>query len=268
MLMAPLGYALYLSLFRDKLVGGRSFVGLQNYGAVLTDEQFRGGVVRVVAFFFLQVPLMMFLAVLFALVLDTGLLHLARSIRLSIFLPFAIPSVVAALMWGFLYGPDYGPLAQMAEALGGEAPPLLTGNWILLALANIVTWQFVGYNMIILVAALRAVPVELYEAARIDGAGEVAIAWRIKIPLVRNALLVILIFSVIGTMQLFTEPKILQALAPSAIGKDFTPNMYAYALSFAGRQVTYAAAVSFILGAVTIVMAVLLMLGTRSREKI
>lgn len=168
--LAPLGYAAYLSLFQERLVGGTAFVGLDNYVRALEDPQLIHGVGRVALFFVIQVPVMLLLALAFALALDSGLLRLSRVIRLGIFVPYAVPSVVAALMWGYLYGPDFGPFAQLSRELGLPAPDFLSDGWMIGSLANIVTWEFVGYNMIILYAALRTVPTELYEAAAMDGA--------------------------------------------------------------------------------------------------
>ncbi|ELS50836.1 hypothetical protein STVIR_8190 [Streptomyces viridochromogenes Tue57] len=87
MFLTPLGYAAYLSLFQERLIGGTTFVGLDNYVTALKDPLLREGVVRVAAFFVIQVPLMLLLALLFALALDSGLLRLARVIRLGIFIP-------------------------------------------------------------------------------------------------------------------------------------------------------------------------------------
>jgi multiple sugar transport system permease protein len=220
-------YSGYLSFFREQLIGGTAFVGLKNYADALQDSAFLSGVLRMVQFFLLQVPIMLGLAVLFALVLDSGRLRMQRFVRLAIFVPYAVPSVIAALMWGYLYGADFGPFAQVAEALGGSAPPFLTNRWALASIANIVTWGFVGYNMIILYAALRSIPTEQYEAARIDGAGEMRIAWSIKLPAIRPALVLTLIFSVIGSFQLFNEAHLLSSLAPNVIGRSYTPNIYA-----------------------------------------
>ena len=169
-------------------------------------------------FFLIQVPVMLVLALLFALALDSGLLRLrAACSGWASSCPYAVPSVVATLMWGYLYGPDFGPFAQLArEARHLPAPHFLSDGWMLGCLANIVTWEFTGYNMIILYAALRAIPHELYEAAAVDGAGAWRIAWSIKIPALRPALLLCLIFSVIGSFQLFNEPNLLQRLAPTS----------------------------------------------------
>ena len=213
--LLPLGYAGYLSLFKDQLVGGTVFAGLDNYARALGDERLADGVLRVGLFFLIQVPVMLLISLVAALAIDSGLLRMARVFRLGIFLPYAVPSVVAALMWGYLYGPDFGPLAQLGERLGFSAPSLLTNTLMLPSLGNIVTWEFAGYNMIILYAALRTIPADRFEAAAVDGAGPWRIAWHIKIPAMRPALMLCLLFSVIGSFQLFAEPNLIQRLAPT-----------------------------------------------------
>ena len=267
-LVVPLLYAFYISLFRRQLIGGTTFVGLENYVTAVTDERLIGGVWRVAKFFLIQVPIMLGLALFAALAIDSGVLRLSRMFRLGIFLPYAVPAVVAALMWGYLYGPNFGPFAQLAQGMGLPDPPFLSEGWMLGSVANIVTWEFTGYNMILLYAALRAIPTELYEAAAVDGAGQWRIAWSVKIPAIRGALLLGLIFSVIGAFQLFAEPNLLQRLAPSVIDNAWTPNLYAYNLSFTGQQINYAAAVSFMLGAVIVVASyvVLFVVNRRSRS--
>jgi multiple sugar transport system permease protein len=262
--LAPLAYAGYLSLFQTKLVGGTSFVGLANYVTAVKDPLLHRGILRVATFFVIQVPVMLLLALLFALALDSGLVRLARLVRLGIFVPYAVPSVVAALMWGYLYGPDYGPFAQLSRKLHVAAPHFLGGGWMLGSLANIVTWEFVGYNMIILYAALRTIPTELYEAAAVDGAGAWRIAWSVKLPALRPALLLTLVFSVIGSFQLFNEPNLIQRLAPAVIDSAYTANLYAYTLAFTSQQVSYAAAVSFLLGLVTVVVSYAVLLSAAS----
>jgi len=264
--LAPLGYAAYLSLFQERLIGGTAFVGLDNYTQALTDPQFLHGVGRVALFFVIQVPLMLLLALLFALALDSGLLRLARVIRLGIFVPYAVPSVVASLMWGYLYGPDFGPFAQIARKVSLPVPDFLSDGWMLGSLANIVTWEFVGYNMIILYAALRTIPQELYEAAAMDGAGAWRIAWSVKLPALRPALLLTLLFSVIGSFQLFNEPKLLMSIAPDVISSSYTANLYAYSLAFTGQQVNYAATVSFLLGLVIVIASYAVLLTANRRR--
>jgi multiple sugar transport system permease protein len=267
MLVVPLGYAAYLSLFREQLIGGTVFAGLDNYTRALGDDRLVEGILRVARFFAIQVPIMLALSLAAALAVDSGLLRFAKTFRLAVFVPYAVPAVVATLMWGYLYGPDYGPFAQLARKLGTSAPGFLTDGNMLSSMANIVTWEFTGYNMIILYAALRAIPHDLYEAAAVDGAGAWRTAWSIKLPALRPALLLCLIFSVIGSFQLFTEPQLLQRLAPSVIDAAYTPNLYAYTLAFTDQEVNYAAAVSFLLGLVIVIASYTVLLATNRRSR-
>lgn len=266
MVIAPLAYAGFLSLFQTRLIGGEQFVGLANFGKALTDPVFLTGVGRVTVFLLIQVPVMLGLALFFALAIDSGRMRGSRFARIAIFVPFAVPGVVAALMWGYLYGDDFGPIAQTLRAVGLPSPDLLSNELILFSMMNIVTWSFVGYNMIIMYAALRAIPTELYEAAEIDGAGAIRVAWSIKVPAIRPAIMLTLIFSIIGSFQLFTEPTLLAAIAPNVIGTSYTPNMYAYTLAFRFQDVNYAAAVAFLLGFVIMIISYVVQLSGRRGE--
>ncbi|MFI5529456.1 carbohydrate ABC transporter permease [Kitasatospora sp. NPDC051853] len=252
---APLAYAAYLSLFQDRLVGGNVFVGLDNYVRAFGDDLFRAGLWRVTLFLLVQVPVMLTLALLAALAIDSGRLRWPALFRVGIFVPYAVPAVVASLMWGYLYGDRFGLVGQIGDALHTEVPDLLGGSWMLASIGNVVTWEYVGYNMLILYAALRTVPHELYEAAEMDGAGEFRKAWSIKLPALRPALALATVFSIIGTFQLFNEPNVLQSLAPDVISTSYTPNMYAFNLAFNGQQFNYSAAVAVVLGGVTVVVA-------------
>lgn len=267
MLVAPLAYSAYLSLFRTQLVGGSQFVGLANYVRALGDSVFIDGVARMGLFLIVQVPIMLGVALILALLLDSGKLRGMRFVRLGVFVPYAVPSVIAALMWGYLYGRDFGPFAQLARALGLDAPNFLGSGTMLYSIMNIVTWSFVGYNMIIMYASLRSIPTELYEAARIDGAGELRIALSIKIPALRPTLILTAVFSIIGSFQLFNEPNILRTIAPNVIGNGYTPNLYAYHLAFVARDMNYAAAIAFLLGLVIMAVSVVFRVLTMRKEK-
>ena len=264
--VAPILYSLHLSLYRDQLVGGTSFVGLANYQDALTDPVFWDAVGRVLLFMVVQVPIMLFLALLMALALDSGRLHGKNFFRVSIFLPYAVPAVVATLMWGFMYGTRFGLVGNVNDALGITLPDPLSSGLVLASIGNIVTWQFVGYNMLILYSALRVVPHSLYEAAEMDGANQLQVIGAIKIPALRGALVIATIFSVIGSFQLFNEPSILQSLAPNAIGSAYTPNLFTYSLAFSGQQHNYAAAVAILMGLLTMIIAYAVQLSGMRKE--
>jgi len=264
-LIAPIGYAIGLSLFRDQaFFGGSTFVGLDNYALVLADPKFWEAFLRVVVFMAVQVPVMLLLALVAALAIDSARLHAAGFFRIVIFLPYAVPAVVAALMWGFIYGDHFGLAADLNHLLGQDVVKPLSGNWMLTSIGNIVTWEFVGYNMLIFYSALKVIPTDVFEAAAIDGAGTFRTILSIKLPALRGALMITTIFSVIGSFQLFNEPNILRNLTPNVIGTYYTPNMYAYNLSFGGQQYNYSATVAIVMGVITAVIAYVVQLrGTR-----
>ena len=118
--------------------------------------------------------------------------------------------------------------------------------------------------MLLCLSGLKAIPDYLYEAAAIDGAGAIRTVLSIKIPALRGAIVIATIFSIIGTFQLFNEPNILRGLAPNVITTYYTPNMYAYNLSFGGQQYNYSATIAIVMGLLTAVIAYVVQLrGSR-----
>jgi multiple sugar transport system permease protein len=252
-LIAPLGYALYLSTQADTLVGGQEFVGFENYIFSLTDPIFLEGVKRVFIFGLIQID-----------VINT---RLSRTFRLIAFMPYAVPGVVAALMWGFLYSESFGPFVGIAESLGAKDFNFFSLKVFIYSISNIVTWAWTGYNMIIIYSALQGLSREVYEAAIVDGATQVQIAIRVKLPAIKNAILLTTIFAIIGTMQIFTEPRIL-ARYTNAVSNGYTPNIYSFNLAFAQSQFNYAAAVSFTLALVVFVVTSIVLAATRRKGRV
>ena len=253
--LAPIAYSIYLSVFRNQLIGGTAFVGLDNYARALGDQQFWSALGRVSLFLAVQVPVMLTIALVVALALDSGRLYGKSFFRISIFLPYAVPAVVATLMWGFMYGTRFGLVGNINQAFGLNLPSPLSSELVLASIGNIVTWEFIGYNMLIFYSALTVIPKSLYEAAEIDGAGQLRVIAAIKLPAIRGAIVVASIFSVIGSFQLFNEPSILKSLSPNTISTYFTPNLYAFSLSFSGQQYNYSATVAIIMGLITMAIA-------------
>jgi multiple sugar transport system permease protein len=265
-LLLPLAYAFKISLYRSTLLGGEVFAGFDNYRTAFHDHQFTSGVLRVLVFGAIQTPVMILVALVAALLLDATTTRFAKVFRLAAFVPYAVPVVIGTLMWGFLYSPGTGPLAGFTHLLGLGRVDFLSQHTVLGALGNVVTWQWAGYNMIVLYAALQGVPREVYEAAVIDGASKVQTALRIKVPMISAAVVLVTVFTIIGTLQFFTEPLILQPLNPASITRSYTPNIYSYNLAFSYQQYDYSAAISFMLGAVVFIGSYLFLFATRKRS--
>ncbi|MCL3777781.1 MULTISPECIES: sugar ABC transporter permease [unclassified Actinomyces] len=228
--IVPILVSVHQSFFQTKVSGGglygggetvTSFVGLDNFAAVVTNGAFWTGIGRVVVYAAFQIPVMILTALVLALLLDSYLVKRVTIFRLGYFLPYAIPGVVAAMVWLYLYSPQLSPLSDW---LGIS---FFSKNVILASMANMTTWTFTGYNMLVFLAALQAIPQELYEAARLDGASGFQIATRIKVPMVSGAALLTVLLSIIGTIQLFNEPTVMST-GQSWMGNNYTPMMMAY----------------------------------------
>ncbi|KQO08619.1 ABC transporter permease [Agreia sp. Leaf244] len=251
--LLPIGWAIFQSLLvveRNGTFGKPTqvFGGLSQYVLVFQNEAFWSSVGRVLLFGVVQVPVMLGFALLLALLLDSPLVKGKKFFRLAFFVPYAVPGVIAAIMWGYLYSPNLSPFAAFTSNVD-----LLAPETVLWSIANVVTWIYVGYNMLIIYSALLALPSEIFEAARLDGANQWQIAWSIKIPLVAPAIVLTAIFSIIGTLQLLAEPQVFRSFT-SSVSSTFTPNMTVYATS-AVPNVSLAAAMSVVLAIATFIMS-------------
>jgi multiple sugar transport system permease protein len=241
------------------------FAWFENYALALADGNFIASIWRMMLFGIVQVPVMIIAATLLALLLESASAKWPSLFRAVYFMPYGIPGVLATILWSFLYLPGLSPIVDVASWMGIEVDFLGAGS-VLWSIANIVTWTYTGYNMLIIVAQLKAIPGEIYEAARIDGASPFRVATSIQIPLIAPALVLTTIFSIIGTLQLFAEPQILQTIAP-AIDSQYTPNLSAYTTAFAYNDYNVAAAQAVLIALVAFILSfVFLRLSNRKSK--
>jgi multiple sugar transport system permease protein len=247
--LAPFAYSVVLSL-RSPLTGG--FVGLFNYRNVVGNGQFWSAVLRMAYFGVIQVTLMIAIAIALALLLDSPYCRGKKFFALAYFFPYAVPGVIAAVMWAFLLQPDLDDAMKLPHLVGLASGPLnpLSYRFVIYAMMLIVTWEWAGYNMTIVLTSLTSVPREVLESGRIDGASELALAWRIKLPMIRRTIAFITVISIIGTLQLFNEPMVLNDIA--SIGSTYTPNQFIYNTAFSFGNEQLAAAQSIVLALITV----------------
>ncbi|GAA0388553.1 sugar ABC transporter permease [Microbispora corallina] len=256
--LVPIAYAVWQSLLVVRRTAGQygtsytAFGGVTQYAQVFQNGEFWASIGRIALFGIVQVPVMLFVALIMALLLDTPLLRLKAFFRVSAFMPYAVPGVIAAIMWSFLYSPQLSPVVDVLKGIGLHADFLGPGA-VLWSAANVSTWLWTGYNMLIMFSALQSIPQELYEAATIDGASNWAIAWRIKVPIIAPSIILTTVFSIIGTLQLYAEPAVLRQIS-SNISSTFTPNMLAYAVA-SGNNYQQAAAISVVIAVITFVLS-------------
>lgn len=264
--VVPIVVSVRSSLYVDKPAGGglygggetvSTFVGFENFVTAATNGAFWTGMARVIGYAAFQIPIMILAALALALLLDSYLVRRPGGFRLSFFLPYAIPGVIAAMMWLYLYTPEVSPFMDYLP----EGTNFMAPGTILASMANMTTWTYTGYNMLIFLAALQSIPRELYEAARLDGANGWKIATQIKVPMVSGAALLAVLLSIIGTIQLFNEPVVLET-ANTWMGLDYTPMMLTYnslmgTVSPSGQGIAsaYSLLMAVIAGALAIVYA-------------
>lgn len=265
--LAPVVYAIYLSLFVKKRIGigpaKEIFGGLANYLRAVQDTDFLNGLNNMFLFGIVQIPAMLGLAILLALLLDQTRNIFTRVCRTVYFMPYGIPTAIGALIWGYMYAPNLSPFNQILRSLHQSTVDFLSPGLVLFSIGNIVTWTWTGYNMITLFAALQNIPKDLSEAARVDGATEWNIVRHIKIPLVIPTLRLLFIFSVIGTSQLFTEALVLRPLG--YVADNITPNLYLYLTAARDANYSYAAALAILLAVLIFIISAVFLRRVGSR---
>ncbi|MFE0184471.1 carbohydrate ABC transporter permease [Streptomyces olivaceus] len=249
--LIPVLYAVGLSFYAESHSGlgfgnaRTTFVGLRNYLAVLSDPSFVRGVGTTLLYALVFIPLVLAGALLLALLFDSGLIRARQLSQTALFVPHAVPGIIATVIWLYLYTPGISPALDVL-AKGDVTIDFLGLRMLIPSLVNIALWSGLGYTAVIFFAALRAVPRELIEAAQVDGAGAVRTALTVKVPLIRGTLTTVALFTTIGALQLFTEPMLLSRATP-LVGPRYTPNMYIFDAAFTRNNYGLASAASVLL---------------------
>jgi multiple sugar transport system permease protein len=267
-MIVPLAYAIYDSLFTSRIIGGTTFSGFSNYTQILTSGMFWSGVVRVIIFGAIQIPVMLIIAFFFATAFDLGVAKYGRAFRTIFFIPFAVPVVVAALMWGFLFEPVYGPFSHLANLFGFPGVDFLSSGLMLPSIIVIAIWEWTGYNSLILYTALRSVPRDIVEAAILDDTPLWKIIVRVKLPMVRPAIVMLIFLNTIGALQLFVEPLILNNYSAGVVTLNWTPVLYIFNTSINSAQYNLGAAMAVVLGLVIVAISVTSLLFRRDRGEV
>lgn len=206
----PLLYTGYLSFFSWPRFGGSvgDPVGWANYVHVITDPVFHKALVNTVAIFLLSSVPQVIVATIIAALLDTNLR--GRSWwRMSVLLPYVVAPAAAALIWSAIFADKSGLANQLLGVIGIDPIGWHTdrfASWT--AIATMVNWRWTGYNTLILLAAMQAVPRDLYESASLDGASSTRQFWNVTLPSIRPTMIFVIVTSTMGGLQIFTEPRL------------------------------------------------------------
>jgi raffinose/stachyose/melibiose transport system permease protein len=262
----------YYSLFRWSSIDPRLFyVGLDNYKRILNDPivilSLRNNVLYALISVFFQV----FIALVLAAILESGIIRprCGTVFRNILFLPSVLAVTVVGLTWQLIYRPDTGLLNQLLEAIGLSS---LKTAWLgnektaIYAIIAVSQWQWVGYVMILFIVAIQAIPEELYEAARIDGANRIQQFFRITVPLVRETTLVWTTITVIGAFKVFDIVWVMTAGGPNHASEVL--GNYLYRVGFRNDEMGYAAAIASLLFIITFLLTFIQLRIGRSGEEV
>ena len=250
----PVLYGGYLSLFGQH--GAKMwFVGLSNFKSTFTDPLFWQGFAMPAFLLLVQVPGMIVIAIFIGLLYE----RIRHSVvyRLIFYLPYAMPGVVAGILWSYIFSQSMSPLVPLWQLFGAAKPTFITLSSVRWILLIIILWEWTGYTSLIVYSTLVSIPKELGEAAQMDGASWFKTSYYIKVPLLRNTVFVLFIFNSIGAMQVFNEPRMLNILL--TLPQNYTPAMYLYNQAFAYGSFTYSIAMGLVLAAVIFVISFLFM---------
>ncbi|SDO63806.1 carbohydrate ABC transporter permease [Alkalicoccus daliensis] len=241
----PVVSSLILS-FQTSTAGVTSFAGLDNYRRLFADDLFYQALFNTFTILIVQVPIMLTIAVVLAVLMNSALLKMRSFFRIAFFMPAITALVAYAIVFMIMLDENYGFVNYALSWIGIEPIAWLNHPfWAKVSLIIAITWRWTGYNMVILLAGLQNISQDLYEAASIDGAGKVRQFFSITLPQLKPILLFTAVLSTIGTLQLFDEPFILTNGGPN--NSTLTISLYLYLNGFRYFDFNYASAIAYVL---------------------
>lgn len=261
MTVYPIFLGVRLSLFGQR--GARMwFVGLENYINIFLDSRFWESFRIPVYLLTVQVPIMLIIAMIIALLYERTQKHGGAIYRFIYYLPYTIPGIVSGIVWSFIFSDSMSPFRPLLDLLGFSGR-ILTRQNVPLILLVMILWAFTGYTAFIIYSSLMSIPKEYTEQAQLDGATFWQIALRIKIPILQSVLITLFIFNAIGALQVFNEPWMLRGLV--VLPPNYTPAMYIYTSAFQQGRFTYGAAMGIIMACATFLIS-LYVLRTATKQ--
>lgn len=241
----PIIHSFVLS-FQSFEGGKYEFIGLRNYIRLFKDPIFWSSIGNTLIYLVIQVPVMIFLSLLLAVLIEQRYLRGRAFFRMSIFLPTITALVAYSIIFKLLFNTDYGFVNFLLSLLGIEKVDWLNTTWgARLTIILGITWRWTGYNMVIMIAGLNAIPEDLYESAELDGATSFDKFRYITVPMMKSIILFVSITSTIGTLHLFDESLILTNGGPD--NTTISIGHYLYNSGFRYFKFGYAAAISYVL---------------------
>lgn len=260
----PIGASLYYSFTRYTIISGPRWIGTLNFELLISDDVFWKAIVNTLYFMIIGVPITQFIALIVAY-----MFNYLRGVKAINFLkvfylfPILIPGVILAVVWNLILNSQYGILNSFLKLLNIEGPNWLESvQWSKPAVVLVGLW-YIGTSMVIYSAALNDIPIELYEAADLDGAKWWMKFWKITVPMISPAVLFNVITGMISIIQLFDLPYILTNGGPSY--SSYTWAMFIYDNAFKYMKMGYASAAAWLLFLVTLGFTLLIFILSKNK---
>ena len=252
----PILFSFYLSFTEWKGLGPIKFVGLRNFELLFRDKIFWQSMTNGVILFLMYVPIMTFLALVLAVILNSKRVRGFRFFRTLLFIPYIMNIVAAGFTFRLLLNQKYGLVNALLEIFSIPPVPWLESTWGgRVSLCLLVIWAWLGYNMVIMLAGLQTIPGELNEAALIDGASPIQSFFYVTIPLMRPVILFSVVLSTMGSFNLFSEIYNLTGGGP--INATLTPVIVIFDQAFGNFRLGYASAMSYLYFIILFVLTLL-----------
>ena len=261
-MIASLGFTFTnLSLAQEEPLG---FVGLRNFQTLLGDKQAWDALAVTIRFALIQLPIILTLPFLLAIGLNARYLRGASAFRVLFFLPYVVPFVSGVLIWGGMLNSESGWVNIALEAIGVSEPPnwLNATGWVYPALVMIGIWG-IGAGIIVNLAGLRAIPTELYDAAKIDGAGFWSALRHVTLPMMSPVIFYTLVLAIVDVLQYFLVPLVINNGTGEPGGQTFFFNLYLYKNFFTYQNMAYGATLAWLLFLVTLVVSLVVFRSSR-----
>ena len=259
--IVPTAYGIYFAFTN----AGHYFAGLSNFTAAAKDFRYLPAVGHVGLYLLIWLVALVVFVIALALVLhQLPVRRISRMARFLYYIPGALAGAASVLVWLFMLDPTVSPAAAFLRFLGyGTFGQVIEPGHLAILFAMIAFWTGAGGWIVVMCGALNNIPVELIEAARIDGAGGWSIARRVQIPMMRKWIVYMVILAFAGGTQLFVEPQLISSASLGVAGRDYSLTQLSYDFAFQNNNVNYAAAISVELLLVSLVVAAVFV--TRSR---
>jgi len=250
----PIVQSLVLSLFNTR-ANPWVFNPQANWGRLFVDPAFSNALYNTFVIMVIQVPIMLALATVLAVMLNSRLLRARGLMRFAFFAPVVVSEVAYAAVFRLMFTNDFGIINKLLNSSGiGSVQWFSTPNAAMAVIIMAVTWRWVGYNAIILLSGLQSIPEDVYEAATLDKVSKTQQFFHITLPLLRPVLLFSLILSIIGTLQLFAEPFLITNRGGPG-GATETLGIFLYRQGFGVFNFGYASAIAYTLAMIAVVLS-------------